>query len=340
MSTTSIEWTQFPGTVGRVWNPVRGCSRVSPGCWNCYAERQARRFSGPGQPYEGLTTLRGGRPGWTGAVRFVPDMLDAPLGWKKPSTVFVDSMSDLFHEKVTDEQIAAVLGVMAATPHHRYIVLTKRAERMRCWFEWFDDQTRTPFGDISVRRALADAYRTVAGDGSSAGDDAAFADLDCAILDATRPERDEPRWPLPNLILGVSCEDQATADERIPELLETPAACRVASLEPLLGPVELQNRRGYLEPFQELDPELRRTQRLDWVIAGGESGPGARPCDVEWLRSIVMQCEDAAVPCFVKQLGSDIGRSDPWGRFAGKASDPTEWPPALRVRQWPEVTHG
>lgn len=307
MAETSIEWTQFPGTVGRVWNPVRGCSRVSEGCVNCYAERQARRFSGPGQPYEGLVTIRGGRPGWTGEVRFVPDMLDAPLGWKKPSTVFVNSMSDLFHEKVTDEQIAAVFGVMAATPHHRYIVLTKRAARMREWFRYAE----------RPRGAHPETWC-----------------LHCAAGEVGMPRSPSVyRWPLPNLILGVSCENQATADERIPLLLETPAACRVVSLEPLLGPVELQNRRGYLEPFQELDPALRRAPRLDWVIAGGESGPGARPCDVDWLHFIIEQCQAAWVACFVKQLGSDIG-------FAGKASDPTEWPPTLRVRQWPEVTRG
>src|SRR5690606_22560010 len=177
---TTIEWTQ--GT----WNPVSGCTRVSPGCDNCYAMRQAHRFSGNCQPYEGLTTIRRGKVDWTGSVRFVPEMLEVPLQ-RKPTTWFVNSMSDLFHESLTNEQIASAFGGMAATPQHTYQILTKRPKRMREWFGWLDG-----------------------------------------------------RRPLHNVWLGVSCEDQARADERIPHLLSTPAAVRFVSAEPLLGPIALR----------------------------------------------------------------------------------------------------
>ena len=139
--TTKIEWTHRPGTTGVTWNPTRGCRRVSPGCGTgtaggCYAERQAARFSGPGQPYEGLVEIGKHGPRWTGRGRVVADKLAEPLRWRKPRTVFVDSMSDLFFEGFAFEQIAAVFGVMAATPQHAYLVLTKRPERARAFFEW------------------------------------------------------------------------------------------------------------------------------------------------------------------------------------------------------------
>ncbi|HEX2677999.1 MAG TPA: DUF5131 family protein, partial [Polyangiales bacterium] len=133
MGETAIEWTDT------VWNPVRGCARVSPGCESCYAERQAHRFSNPGGPYEGLTVLGKHGPRWSGRARFVPETLDAPLRWRKPRRIFVNSMSDLFHHDITNEQIAAVFGVMAACPQHTFQVLTKRAERLPEWFRWVDE---------------------------------------------------------------------------------------------------------------------------------------------------------------------------------------------------------
>lgn len=137
---TEIEWTDA------TWNPVRGCSRVSPGCDNCYAMHVAHRFSGPGMPYEGLTVLRKGKTDWAGIARFVPDHLSDPLRWTKPRHVFVNSVSDLFHHTVSNEQIAAVFGVMAASPRHTFQVLTKRPERM---VEWFEQLAADPMMEIA-----------------------------------------------------------------------------------------------------------------------------------------------------------------------------------------------
>lgn len=268
---TGIEWTDA------TWNPIRGCSRVSEGCRNCYAERVAARFSGPGQPYEGLVriskTLDGVKPiGWNGTVRFVDKHLADPLRWKKPRRVFVNSMSDLFHESLTNEQIAAVFGVMAAAPQHTFQVLTKRARRMREWFEW-------------VRCQRGQTARSVC---SQIASPLVKRPWDFAMGDRS--------WPLPNVWLGVSVENQAAA-ERIPELLATPAAVRWISAEPLIGPVNLAAS----------SPNARSlAEDLDWVVAGCESGPGARPCDVEWLRYLRDQSKRAGVPFFLKQ--ATVGR--------------------------------
>jgi len=309
---TTIEWTQ------RTWNPVRGCSRVSPGCDNCYAMRQAHRFSGNCQPYEGLTTIRRGKVDWTGSVRFVPGQLEVPLQRRKPTTWFVNSMSDLFHESLTNEQIAAVFGVMAATHQHTYQILTKRPQRMRDWFAWVgDDGLRWSRMVAAIRQNYP--HRPALGRRVIEG-------LDSQVL----------QWPLTNVWLGVSCEDQARANERIPLLLETPATVRFVSAEPLLGPIDLTRLTWGNGDFCNA---LRRdsyrggldSERLDWVIVGGESGPGARPCDVEWIRSIVRQCREAGTACFVKQLGSRLGLRDP------KGGDCSEWPEDLRVRETPEA---
>ena len=131
---TGISWTDA------TWSPTRGCRRISAGCENCYAERQAMRMSGTGGAYEGLVKLTSGGPRWTGDGRLVPSMLDQPLRWTKPRRIFVDSMSDLFYEAFSFEDIAAVFGVMAACPQHVFQVLTKRPERARAWFEWVATQ--------------------------------------------------------------------------------------------------------------------------------------------------------------------------------------------------------
>lgn len=225
MAQSNIEWCDA------VWNPIRGCARVSPGCENCYAERQAHRFSGKGQPYEGLTVLGKHGPRWAGHARFVPEMLDAPLRWKKPKRIFVNSMSDLFHEDVADDQIVAIFDVMRQCPQHQFQILTKRPERMaritpRLRFD----------GDGDGRTWIADhedspGYRLMGGAGCSG-----------------------MTW----VWLGVSCEDQQRADERIPWLLQCPAAVRFVSAEPLLGPIDFA-RWLYSSP------------KPDWIIVGGES---------------------------------------------------------------------
>ncbi len=332
-SSSSIEWTDV------TWNPVRGCSRVSPGCEHCYAEGMAARFSGPGLPYEGLARRAGnGEPRWTGAVRLVPEHLADPLSWRKPRRVFVNSMSDLFHERLTNEQIAAVFGVMAAAPRHTFQVLTKRADRMRDWFEWVD-KTKVDAGCSAAMLCAEEACN------------AEFDGPGAARLLGLHPGSGAA-WPLPNVWLGVSVEDQQRADERIPELLKTSAAVRFISAEPLLGPVQLSR---WMRPMRiaaqriatrmtaALGSEhvvISNESGLDWVIVGGESGHGARPFDLAWARSIVADCEAANVACFCKQLGAD-----PIDGLAGcsvrlrdrKGGDMAEWPPELRVREFPEV---
>jgi len=292
---SKIEWTDA------TWNPTRGCSRVSEGCRHCYAERVAARFSGPGQPYEGLVrisnTLDGRKPtGWNGTVRMVAEHLADPLRWKRPRRVFVNSMSDLFHELLTNEQIAAVFGVMAAAPQHTFQVLTKRARRMREWFEW-----------VRCQRGQVDNARSVC---SQAASPLVKKRWDFAMGDRS--------WPLRNVWLGVSVENQAAADERIPELLRTPAAVRWISAEPLIGPVQLgpvglhyayrcEECGDNAQPESDGtchhcggDCEMSR-DRLDWCVMGAESGPGARAADPAWFRSLAEQCRAARVPVFFKQ---------------------------------------
>lgn len=352
MAETAIEWCD------RVWNCVRGCRRVSPGCEHCYAERQAHRFSGMHQPYEGLTKLTSHGPAWTGQARFVAAMLGDPLGWRKPQRIFVNSMSDLFHEDITNDQIAAVFGVMAACPQHSFQVLTKRPERMLEWFDWLHEQTTGP--DFA-RDYVAPLERAV-------------ESIGIPVRDALE---DADTWPLPNVWLGVSCENQDAANGRIPLLLQTPAAVRWVSAEPLLGPINFHalqipdEREGlrFSGLQRQHDDRFGRSDIvLDWIVTGGESGPGARPCDLAWIQSIVVQCAAAGTACFVKQLGTRPYDSDyrvgiyapedrrtptrpdgAGGRMAmgnlvllrdHKGGDPSEWPSDLRVRQWPEVHHG
>jgi protein gp37 len=331
---TSIQWTD------RTWNPVRGCSRVSPGCDHCYAMGQAHRFAGPGKPYEGLTTIRRGKVDWTGTARLVPGELLAPLRWRKPQRVFVNSMSDLFHSSLSNEEIAAVFGVMAAAPQHTFQVLTKRPERAAEWFRWVDGRGDEQAGCLHV--SLCGALQ---GEHDWDPDD-----RHCEELLSNANE-----WPLSNVWLGVSVENQQAADERPELLLKLPAALRFISAEPLLERVTLNPAtlgcRGHLA-------ETFGNPLINWVIAGGESGPGARPCALEWIESIVAQCREASVPVFVKQLGAcvvseqracetdeiakrDFGFSSRWLWRAGltdkKGGDMAEWPDELQIREFPDA---
>lgn len=339
---TSIEWTD------RTWNPVRGCSRVSPGCVNCYAEGIAARFSKPGLAYEGLAKRVGGEARWTGQVRLIRDALTEPLSWRKPQRIFVNSMSDLFHEALTNEQIALVFGAMAAAPQHTFQVLTKRADRMREWFKWAEEYEPDE-GGIGPHRAMYDA---ICHDGENSWPESWDSDGPLPLGDS---------WPLKNVWLGVSVEDQVRAGERIAELVRTPAAVRFLSCEPLLEHIAL----GLLGTMPK-DWGMGYApicSRLNWVIIGGESGRNARPFDVQWARSIVKECADADVACFVKQLGAvpfdgTQSQPKPTGAFrtnpstlkrqaqftlttlgldSAKGGDPREWPADLRVRQFPEV---
>lgn len=274
-----IEWTE------RTWNPCRGCSAASPGCENCYAARFAMRFSGPGRPYAGLVRMTKGGPRWTGKVVLAPTAtLLHPLSWREPLTVFVNSMSDLFHTELSDDDIDTVFGVMAAADHHCYQVLTKRADRLSTWTQV---PGRSDLVAAAARRALTESGR-----------------------DEEKAKGLIVRWPLPNVWVGVSVENQRWADARIPHLLSSSAAIRFLSAEPLLGPIDLA---PYLKDG---------SPRLDWVIVGGESGPGARPLELAWVRSIVAQCSAANVPVFVKQLGTVWARGMKADSF--KDGDPEE----------------
>lgn len=257
---TKISWTDA------TWNPVRGCSRVSEGCRNCYAERVAARFSDEGQPYHGLADRTRAGSKWTGLVRLVMEHLEDPIRWKRPRRIFVNSMSDLFHENLPDELIDFVVAAMLLAPRHTFQVLTKRAARMRRYFEDPDLYERVLGAANYFRRRRPELNQIGIGN----------------------PADSPARW----IWLGVSVENQAAADERIPELLASPAAVRFLSCEPLIGAVELPRHDQSMGPSYS---------PLDWVIAGCESGPGARHCDVTWLRSLRDQCAAAGVAFFLKQ---------------------------------------
>jgi len=289
---TKIEWSDAS------WNPIRGCSRVSEGCRNCYAEVMAARFSKPGQWGAGLAKIIRQPDGsadhrWTGKVHLVPDMLPLPLRWRKPRRIFVNSTSDLFHESVPDAWIDLVFAVMALCPQHTFQVLTKRAARMRAYFARLHDD---PWA-LSTARMIG-ASRTVGFEGDF-----------------------HVHLPPQNVWLGVSVEDQDHANERIPDLLATPAAVRFISAEPLLGPMDLTAlvvpmRPGVWEfdalrvDVDPIDDAPFYGACLDWVIAGGESGAHARPANPQWFRDLRDQCAAAGVPFFFKQWGEWVSVSE------------------------------
>lgn len=259
MKYTKIEWTD------RCWNPTRGCSMAkgseTGGCLNCYAARMAaRNLPGHRSPSTGdpFARLMPSGPRWTGKVELIESKLTEPLHWKKPQRVFVNSMSDLFHEALPDEAIDRVFAVMALCPHITFQVLTKRPKRMREWLSRIN-------AEYSIQTSMVPPVK-----------------IKC--------------WPLPNVWLGVSVEDQATAEARIPLLLQTPAAIRFVSYEPALGPVDWFT---FCEQVQKRAILLD----IDWLIAGGESGPGARPPHPEWFQQTRDQCQSAGVAFFFKQWG-------------------------------------
>lgn len=249
MGKTNIGWTHRAGTTGETWNPSTGCSHVSSGCLNCYAEALSLRYGWSKKPWTHQNAEEN--------VVLHPERLEHPLHWRNPRTVFVDSMSDLFHKQVPFKFIAQAFDVMAdrRAAQHTFQVLTKRPHRMRKFFVWLEDhwQHSSP------------------------------ANFAIEVFDY-----------VPNVWLMVSAEDQRRADERTTVLLDTPAAVHGVSLEPLLGPIDATYWLG---------------QGLDWVIVGGESGPGHRPMKIEWVESVVDQCQANATPVFVKQdSGSRPGK--------------------------------
>jgi protein gp37 len=262
MATSTIEWT------GVTLNPTTGCDRVSPGCDNCYALTLAARLKAMGQEkYQRDGDPRTSGPGFGLTVH--EDVLSIPYRWRKPQTVFINSMSDLLHADVPREFIVQVWKVMQDTPQHTYQILTKRAERME-----------------RIVQSLS-----------------GWTSFDGSIHFGTKP--------LGNVWLGCSVETP-TYYSRIRHLQRTPAAVRFLSCEPLLAPL----------PDLPLDG-------IHWVIVGGESGHGARPLGVEWVRDIIRQCRAADVAVFVKQLGSV------WAGGRGKGGDMSQWPEDLRIREMP-----
>jgi protein gp37 len=328
---TTIEWTDQPGYVGAVWNPTTGCTRVSAGCDNCYAfalhdkryasNRKAStvfllgnrdasdlmKATGRDSIATARFVSRGEALPWPkqydlpfSRVQLLPERLDAPLRTRKPTCYFVDSMADLFHEDVPDEFIWAVWTRMLEVPRHRFLILTKRPERMRAF-----------------------------------------------VTERARQGGET----LPNVWLGTSVEDQASADERIPHLISTPAAVRFLSCEPLLGPIHLKGWVGERRWVDAAGMTVDTAPTLiDWVIVGGESGPRARPMDLAWARSLVAQCRAAGVAPFVKQLGADAYEVDHQGdgphdqhdhetygvpMRESHGRDMAEWPEDLRIREFP-----
>ena len=376
---TNIEWTHMPGHKGETWNPVVGCSVVSPGCANCYAMRVAGtrlEHSKAAPHYAGTTELSNAGPVWTGKIAKAPDSIFLkPFRWRAPRCVFVNSMGDIFHENVPDPIIDQVFAVMALCPQHTFLVLTKRAGRMRDYFS--DPMSASRVADFIVDAVFSGVTTRAV----------LIADAALEPLAPPGPRVFLGRWPLPNVWLGVSAEDQRRAEERVPALLDTPAAKRFVSAEPLLGPIDFENIRdpkhfpGCLRKdvlnghaFHEDDGnQWTKLNRVDWIIAGGESGGGARPNWTPNVRSIIRQCASARVACFVKQMGSNVhDRNDAgieglydtewrlddgdWGRiehdvngyreqYQGapmrirlrdpKGGDPSEWPADLAVREWP-----
>jgi protein gp37 len=344
---THIEWSNA------TWNPTRGCSRVSAGCDNCYAVGVSHRFSGVGLPYEGLTVLRNGKPDFNGKITLAEEHLLDPLRWKKPKKIFVNSMSDVFHHNVPDSYIDRMFAVMALATQHTFQLLTKRPERMQAYMKDIADK-----GSDRIRAAINQ------------------------IPNGMGDRRGALEIPLFNVWLGVSVEDQKAADWRIPILLGTPAAVRFISAEPLLGSIDL---KPYLLMPRGADPDnihypknfdkwteaertkwcqdtarhtymAQRENILDWVIVGGESGPGARAFNVQWAKRVVKDCKKAGVAVFVKQLGSHTVMpykgKERLDRITGnfidnevgvrfiksrKGGDMEEWPfSELKVREFPK----
>ena len=332
---TKIQWTE------QTWNPIVGCTIATPGCTNCYAMKAAWRMGhNLNTPqYHGLTKKVNGNAVWTGKMNLVEKVLTQPLKRKKPTMYFVNSMGDLFHESVPDEWIDRVFAVMALCPQHMFQVLTKRADRMREYMTKPADHGRhiticdngrsysTPLMRARVHAEVCNLFPKVP---------PAALNAAAKWQDKHYPEGDGfiRAWPLPNVWLGVSVEDQTRADERIPLLLDTPAAVRFVSAEPLLGVIDLETawhgesaldgecwgECGWCEKGY---PPLHNCQRgkqsnadyqrgrdgLDWVIVGGESGPNARPMNPDWARSLRDQCVAAGVPFFMKQWGEYVSVS-------------------------------
>lgn len=354
MSKHKIEWLNRPGTTGVTWSPVTGCSSISEGCTHCWAERMSKRLAGRhgyprneavcpicGESYDRVEPFCPEHPNTklertsSFDVTLHPDKLDAPLHWKKPRTVFVCSMSDLFHEDVPDEYIASVFGVMALARHHTFMVLTKRPTRMlELLTGYLSPDELWGWRDEMIRKfnPWRPTFDWLSGGGYQ---DTAHPGNPAFIEHLPLEFYPEPDDPLSNVWLGVTAENQKRADERIPLLLQCPAAVRFVSIEPMLEKIDLpdihvlgvhhQLTTGHQVLFGSAYGKRAECltcgvlHGLDWVIVGGETGPGARTMDPGWAREIKRQCQEAGTPFFFKQMSK-------------KAPIPDD----LMVRQWPQ----
>ena len=310
---TKIQWCT------ETWNPLVGCSKISAGCSQCYAAEAAK--SARLQQFPQYQKVKD----WDGTMRYAPasyefveNQLLKPLSWKSPKKVFVCSMSDIFHPRAENEWLNKIFAVMAMTPQHTFQILTKRPERMK---EYLTDPKTVQRIGTWIAADLKPHYGLVG--------------LNHSVFDKFR-------LPLPNVWLGTSTENQTTADSRIPSLLQTPASVRFLSCEPLLESIDLNkcfrtSKDGY---------ELTWLDYLNLIIVGGESGSGARPCHIDWIRSLVQQCQPTNVSVFVKQLGSNpiiaacyidgVAATHQKLKLADrKGGDINEFPEDLRVREFP-----
>jgi len=317
--------TKIPWTDER-WNPVLGCDPESEGCLHCYAARFAHR--GLCEAHRGLTVVGPHGPRFNGTIRLLPERLAEPLAWRRPRRTFVPSMGDLFCQDVPFPYVAAVWAVMAAARSHTFQVLTKHPDRLHEFLEWI-------VGEGSKGYVWQSLY-------SYAKEQGVFCDRLVEKMTSPWP------WPLPNVWLGATVESPKYL-HRVDTLRECSATVRFLSCEPLLDRLDLAEALG--------------TEEIHWVIAGGESGPKARPCAIEWIEEIVEQCDKHGVACFVKQLGSLIvseeraaetveeaqdlcgpDKQDRWlwyGRLENRSgADPEEWPEHLNVRQYPDEASG
>lgn len=318
MRDSKIAWTND------TWNPVTGCSKVSPGCANCYAETLATTRLVGKDGYSGLP--------WTpenAAVNVVlrPERLDAPLRQKKPKLIFVNSMSDVFHELIPEDYIDQMFAVMAMASHHTFQVLTKRPERMREYLSWnnngdsydFEDRRSRVLDAVDERLGL---YQHDRG-----------SDKRSAIARDPRRAFD---WPLPNVWVGTSVEN-ARWRTRIDELRATPAAVRFLSAEPLLGPLDNVVVKTASLGFSVLAAMSAVTKLdltgIDWVIVGGESGRVRRPFDMAWARDIRDACVAQGAAFFYKQSGGLRAANHPylteedgscwqWHQYPGDLAEP------------------
>ena len=340
------------------WSPIRGCSHTSPGCDHCWAERFAARFSGTSPnlrrgefhkhgedrgrkikaPFSGFAHMTRTGSRWTGRVQLIESELTKPMHWKTPNIVALNWMGDLFHEKVPDEAIDRVFAIMALCPQHKFLVLTKRAKKMQ---EYLDTSTHIRVNRIIDAIHKSPRFRFPVG-------------------------RSFPRyceaWPLPNVILGVSIEDQQRADELIPDLLATPAAMRWVSAEPMLGTINLARYLPHDADYEEhtasnsgkFQWKCRKCGRvtqgaerrcvtvammsaaLGWVVCGGESGLGARPMHPDWVRNLRDQCQVAGVPFLFKQHGHWLHES----QFGADGDKPTVGNTGCsELHTWSDGTH-